>query len=81
VETRKPKAGALGITWVATGRPDGFFEQHLNASDALAAPCIATEAGASATDFLGASGLANGAPVLVSTTARYDALSLATGIR
>ena len=50
---RRLGSAALDLCYVACGRFDGFWEQHLKPWDTAAGYCIAKEAGASITDFSG----------------------------
>jgi myo-inositol-1(or 4)-monophosphatase len=48
---RRLGAAALDLCYVASGRFDGFWEQHLNPWDTAAGYVVASEAGARTTDF------------------------------
>ncbi len=50
---RRPGAAALDLADVATGRFDGFWEQHLSAWDIAAGSLLIREAGGVVTDFSG----------------------------
>lgn len=50
---RRTGSAALDMAWVAAGRFDGFWEQHLAAWDLAAGMCIVSEAGGFATDTSG----------------------------
>jgi myo-inositol-1(or 4)-monophosphatase len=51
---RRLGSAALDLCYVASGRFDGFWEQHLKPWDTAAGFLVATEAGARTTDFSGA---------------------------
>jgi myo-inositol-1(or 4)-monophosphatase len=57
-------SGALALAYVAAGRLDGYVEHHINAWDCLAGILLIGEAGGYVTDYLGAGGLAHGAPLI-----------------
>ncbi len=50
---RRPGAAAIDLAWVAAGRFDGFWEQHLSAWDMAAGTLLVREAGGLVTNFLG----------------------------
>lgn len=50
---RRPGAAAIDLAWVAAGRFDGFWEQHLSAWDMAAGTLLVREAGGVVTDFTG----------------------------
>jgi myo-inositol-1(or 4)-monophosphatase len=77
---RRAGSGALGIAYVADGRSDGYAEIHINSWDCLAGIVMVREAGGRTNDFLGAGGLANGAPILCANPALYDALAATAGL-
>jgi len=67
-------SGALALAFVAAGRLDGYVESHINAWDCLAGILLAREAGAYVSDYLGAGGLAKGAPLIACAPGIKDAL-------
>ncbi|MFZ0601957.1 MAG: inositol monophosphatase family protein, partial [Roseiarcus sp.] len=67
-------SGALALAYVAAGRLDGYVERHIHAWDCLAGILLATEAGAYVSDYLGAGGLARGAPLIACASGVKDAL-------
>lgn len=67
-------SGALAIAYVAAGRLDGYVERHIHAWDCLAGVLLASEAGAYVNDYLGAGGLAKGAPLIACAPGIKDAL-------
>jgi myo-inositol-1(or 4)-monophosphatase len=50
---RRPGAAAIDLAWVAAGRFDGFWEQHLSAWDMAAGTLLVREAGGIVTDYEG----------------------------
>ena len=50
---RRPGAAAIDLAWVAAGRFDGFWEQHLSAWDMAAGTLLVREAGGIVTNFEG----------------------------
>jgi myo-inositol-1(or 4)-monophosphatase len=50
---RRPGAAAIDLAWVAAGRFDGFWEQHLSAWDMAAGTLLVREAGGVVTNFEG----------------------------
>ena len=50
---RRPGAAAVDLAWVAAGRFDGFWEQHLSAWDMAAGTLLVREAGGVVTNFEG----------------------------
>jgi myo-inositol-1(or 4)-monophosphatase len=52
-DIRRFGAAALDLCFVACGRLDAYFEEHLNSWDLIAGQVIATEAGAIVTNFSG----------------------------
>jgi myo-inositol-1(or 4)-monophosphatase len=50
---RRPGAAAIDLAWVAAGRFDGFWEQHLSAWDMAAGTLLVREAGGLVTNFEG----------------------------
>ncbi len=70
-EYRRLGSGALGITYVAAGRLEGFHETHLNSWDALGGLLLVAEAGGEMNDFLKNDGLNQGNAVLAATPALY----------
>ncbi len=67
-------SGALAIAYVAAGRLDGYVERHIHAWDCLAGILLASEAGGYVNDYLGAGGLAKGAPLIACAPGIKDAL-------
>ncbi|MGI9646281.1 MAG: inositol monophosphatase family protein [Ilumatobacteraceae bacterium] len=53
-DVRRLGSAALDLCFVAAGRYDAYFEEHLNSWDIAAGLLIATEAGATASDYTGA---------------------------
>jgi len=72
-------SGALALAYVAAGRLDGYVERHIHAWDCLAGILLASEAGAYVNDYLGAGGLAKGAPLIACAPGIKDALIAAAG--
>ena len=52
-DIRRFGAAAIDLCFVACGRLDAYFEEHLNSWDLVAGQVIATEAGAFVTNFSG----------------------------
>lgn len=52
-DIRRLGAAAIDLCFVASGRYDAYFEEHLHSWDLVAGQIIATEAGAAVTDFAG----------------------------
>jgi myo-inositol-1(or 4)-monophosphatase len=52
-DIRRFGAAAIDLCFVACGRLDAYFEEHLNSWDLIAGQVIATEAGAIVTNFSG----------------------------
>lgn len=52
-DVRRLGSAAIDLCHVAAGRVDAYYEEHLNPWDAAAGLLIATEAGATASDFAG----------------------------
>lgn len=67
-------SGALALAYVATGRRDGYVENHMNAWDCLAGIALAREAGGYVSDFLAGEGLRRGAPIVACAPALKDVL-------
>jgi myo-inositol-1(or 4)-monophosphatase len=57
-------SGALGLAYVASGRRDGYVENHINAWDCLAGILLVAEAGGYVSDFLEGEGLRKGNPLI-----------------
>jgi myo-inositol-1(or 4)-monophosphatase len=74
---RRDGSAALDICYVAAGRFDGFWEDHLFPWDMAAALLIVREAGGTATDFRGNPGHAFGEELLA-TNGRIHRAMLAT---
>jgi myo-inositol-1(or 4)-monophosphatase len=53
VPVRRLGSAAIDLCWVAAGRFDGFYEQHLSAWDTAAGFLIVQEAGGKVTDYTG----------------------------
>jgi myo-inositol-1(or 4)-monophosphatase len=68
-DIRRLGAAAVDLCWVACGRLDVYFEQHLNPWDTAAGVLVATEAGCHAGDFRG--GPARADEVVVTTPALF----------
>jgi myo-inositol-1(or 4)-monophosphatase len=73
-------SGALGITYVAAGRRDGYVEQHMNAWDCLAAILLVSEAGGYVSDFLAGEGLTKGNPIIACAPGLREAFISAVSI-
>jgi fructose-1,6-bisphosphatase/inositol monophosphatase family enzyme len=52
-DIRRLGAAAIDLCFVACGRYDAYFEEHLNSWDLIAGQIVATESGAIVTDFAG----------------------------
>ena len=77
---KRSGSGALGICHVANGRTEAYAELHINAWDVAAGIVIASEAGASVSDFFTGEGIAKGNPILCCTPALTRELQAITGI-
>lgn len=77
---KRSGSGTLGLCHVANGRTDAYAELHTNAWDVAAGIVIASEAGASISDFFAGDGISKGNPVLCSTPALAAQLSEIAGI-
>jgi myo-inositol-1(or 4)-monophosphatase len=77
---KRSGSGALGICHVANGRSEAYAELHINAWDVAAGIVIASEAGASVSDFFVGEGIAMGNPILCCTPALTRELQAITGI-
>jgi myo-inositol-1(or 4)-monophosphatase len=53
-DIRRFGAAAIDLCFVASGRYDAYFEEHLHSWDLVAGHIIATEAGAIVTNYSGA---------------------------
>ncbi len=73
-------SGALGITYVAAGRRDGYVEHHMNAWDCLAAILLVQEAGGYVSQYLAGEGLTKGNPIIACAPGMKDALVSAVEI-
>jgi myo-inositol-1(or 4)-monophosphatase len=73
-EYRRTGGGTLGMTLVADGRLEGYWEPHINAWDVLAGYLILREAGGWTNDFLADDGLAKGNPIVACAPGIKDAL-------
>ena len=73
-------SGALGLTYVAAGRRDGYVEQHMNAWDCLAAILLVQEAGGYVSQYLAGDGLTKGNPIIACAPGMKDALVSAVEI-
>jgi myo-inositol-1(or 4)-monophosphatase len=67
-------SGALALAYVAAGRLDGYVEHHMHAWDCSAGILLVSEAGGYVNDYLGAGGLARGAPIIAAAPGVKDAL-------
>ena len=67
-------SGALALAYVASGRRDGYCENHMNAWDCLAGVALVREAGGYVSDFLAGDGLRRGAPIVACAPGLEDAL-------
>ncbi|MFD2263122.1 inositol monophosphatase family protein [Lacibacterium aquatile] len=72
-------SGTLGLTYVADGRSDGYWEHHINAWDVAAGMLLVTEAGGKVNDFLAGDGLHKGNEIICATPGLFDHLSRLTG--
>lgn len=77
-EFRRFGSAALGLSHVAAGHFEAFWQMHLQAWDALAGMLIVREAGGRTNDFLEGDGLTRGNRVLASTPELYAELDAAT---
>lgn len=77
---RRTSSGALGLTYVAEGRSDGYAELLMSPWDCLAGLLLVREAGGVTCAFLANNGLEKGGPVLAATPAVAEHLSKATKI-
>ncbi len=80
-DSRRLGSAALGLSYVACGRLDGFWELHLNAWDVVAGHLMVREAGGWASDYLNDDSLRGGGPVLACPQGLAPALQKITGIR
>jgi myo-inositol-1(or 4)-monophosphatase len=71
-------SGALGLTYCAAGRFDGYWERHINAWDVAAGLALVREAGGWTNDFFAGDGLAQGGEVLAATPALVEPLARLT---
>ncbi len=71
-DVRRLGSAALDFCFVAAGRYDAYFEEHLNSWDVAAGLLVATEAGAATSDFRGAA--ARPAEVVAATPGIHAAL-------
>ncbi len=71
-DVRRLGAAAVDLCWVACGRLDAYYEQHLNPWDTAAGALIAGEAGCRVGDFTG--GPCRPDEVLASTPALFEPL-------
>lgn len=71
-DVRRLGAAAVDLCWVACGRLDAYYEQHLNPWDTAAGTLIAQEAGCRVGDFAG--GPCRPDEVLASTPALFEPL-------
>jgi myo-inositol-1(or 4)-monophosphatase len=60
-------SAALGLSYVACGRLDGYWAPLVKAWDVAAGICLAKEAGAVVNDFMADGGLRNGNMILAAT--------------
>lgn len=60
-------SAALGLSYVASGRLDGYWAPHVKAWDVAAGICLAKEAGAVVSDFMADGGLRKGNMILAAT--------------
>ncbi|HET7717040.1 MAG TPA: inositol monophosphatase family protein [Bauldia sp.] len=68
-------SGALGLAYTAAGRLDGYYERHINLWDVAGGLVIATEAGATVSDFMAAdNAMTEGNELFVATPALFDPL-------
>lgn len=74
VDVRRLGSACCATAYVASGRIDGYAEQHLNSWDVVAGLCICREAGAVASEFLTGAWLTEGNAWVCATPALYDAL-------
>jgi myo-inositol-1(or 4)-monophosphatase len=73
-EYRRTGGGTLGMTLVADGRLEGYWEPHTNSWDVLAGILIVREAGGWTNDFLAGDGLGQGNPIVACAPGIKDAL-------
>ena len=64
IEYSRLASGALGMSWVACGRFDAYWETHINSWDVLAGLLIVEEAGGWVSEFLSGKGFLEGNPIL-----------------
>jgi myo-inositol-1(or 4)-monophosphatase len=74
VDVRRLGSACCAIAYVASGRLDGYAEQHLNSWDVIAGLCIAREAGARTNHFLTGDWLKSGNAWVCAAPGIYDAL-------
>lgn len=77
---KRSGSGALGLCHVANGRTEGYIELHINAWDVAAGVVIASEAGATVSDFFSGDAIASGNPILCTTPALAGELEAISGI-
>lgn len=65
-------SGALGLCRVANGTSEAYVELHINAWDVAGGIIIASEAGATVSDFFAGEGISKGNPILCCTPALAD---------
>jgi myo-inositol-1(or 4)-monophosphatase len=71
---RRLGSAALDLCYLAAGRFDGFWEEHLHPWDIAAASLIAEEAGARVTDYAGAPMRLTGRQIVVSNGRVHQAM-------
>lgn len=76
IEHRRFGSGALSIADVAAGRLDGYYEEHLNSWDAVAALVVAKEAAADVIGFETSSSFEAGDRVYVAAHGLRDCVGL-----
>lgn len=79
-EFRRFGSGALGMAHVASGRLEGYWEQHINSWDVAAGILLVREAGGWTNDFFAGDGLLSGNPILACPPALRAPLAELTGM-
>jgi myo-inositol-1(or 4)-monophosphatase len=79
-EFRRFGSGALGMAHVASGRLEGYWEQHINSWDVAAGILLVREAGGWTNDFFAGKGLLEGNPILACAPALRAPLATLTGM-
>jgi myo-inositol-1(or 4)-monophosphatase len=79
-EFRRLGSAALGLTAVACGRTDAYYQRHIHSWDVLAGLLIAAEAGAWTNDYLTGDALLRGNAVLAATPELRDKVAELVGL-